>query len=453
MSRRVIRQQAIFSLGTALLCLAPLMHAHAAGPAMQWPLCHTMTTFEQGGAKEDSRTSPTEITADYGEGIGNRLYTVRGDVFMRRGDQELEADQAVYDDETGLVDAAGGVHFRQGGFVIDGETAHFNRATYTTCDPDKVDWQLRARHVTLDQSKAVGVARDVTVRFKGVPLLYLPYINFPLNDERKTGVLPPTIGYSNQTGLDLAVPFYWNIAPDRDATISPRFMESRGLLTRGEFLYLNPSNSGRIEAEYLPNDALFGSDRGALSAQHRHALTPRWQADGTFNYVSDTRYLGELGGNLATASITHLERRLDFNYTGERNQFLGRVQGYQTVDETIAAPDRPYQRLPQLLFVGSAPAHPLGADYTLLAEFVNFQRESSLTGSRIHAEPSVSWPMETLSYFVIPKLGAHYTGYYLSNAAGADNAPQHGVPVYSLDSGLYFERELALDETPLIQTL
>ena len=491
MSRRVIRQQAVFSLGTALLCLAPLMHAHAAGPAMQWPLCHTMTTFEQGGAKEDSRTSPTEITADYGEGIGNRLYTVRGDVFMRRGDQELEADQAVYDDETGLVDAAGGVHFRQGGFVIDGETAHFNlatetgeidktryqyaqrhahgeaatlmresaditqlyRATYTTCDPGKVDWQLRARHVTLDQSKAVGVARDVTVRFKGVPLLYLPYINFPLNDERKTGVLPPTIGYSNQTGLDLAVPFYWNIAPDRDATITPRFMESRGLLTRGEFRYLNPSNSGRIEAEYLPNDALFGSDRGALSAQHRHALTPRWQADGTFNYVSDTRYLGELGGNLATASITHLERRLDFNYTGERNQFLGRVQGYQTVDETIAATDRPYQRLPQLLFVGSAPAHPLGADYTLLAEFVNFQRESSLTGSRIHAEPSVSWPMETLSYFVIPKLGVHYTGYYLSNAAGADNAPQHGVPVYSLDSGLYFERELALDETPLIQTL
>src|SRR3569833_3244425 len=129
MSRRVIRQQAIFSLGTALLCLAPLMHAHAAGPAMQWPLCHTMTTFEQGGAKEDSRTSPTEITADYGEGIVNRLYTVRNKNIMRRGDQELEADQAVYDDETGLVDAAGGVQNRQGGIVIAGETAHFNLAT------------------------------------------------------------------------------------------------------------------------------------------------------------------------------------------------------------------------------------------------------------------------------------------------------------------------------------
>src|SRR3569833_238722 len=145
MSRRVIRQQAIFSLGTALLCLAPLMHAHAAGPAMQWPLCHTMTTIEQGGAKEDSRTSPTEITADYGEGIGKRLYTVRGDVFMRRGDQELEADQAVYDDETGLVDAAGGVHFRQGGFVIDGETAHFNLATETG-EIDKTRYQYAQRH-------------------------------------------------------------------------------------------------------------------------------------------------------------------------------------------------------------------------------------------------------------------------------------------------------------------
>src|SRR3569832_153935 len=217
MSRRVIRQQAVFSLGTALLCLAPLMHAHAAGPAMQWPLCHTMTTFEQGGAKEDSRTSPTEITADYGEGIGNRLYTVRGDVFMRRGDQALEADQAVYDDETGhfnLATETGEIdktryqyaqrHAHGEAATLMRESADITqlyRATYTTCDPGKVDWQLRARHVTLDQSKAVGVARDVTVRFKGVPLLYLPYINFPLNDERKTGVLPPTIGYSNQTGL------------------------------------------------------------------------------------------------------------------------------------------------------------------------------------------------------------------------------------------------------------
>src|SRR3569833_2251031 len=259
MSRRVIRQQAIFSLGTALLCLAPLLHAHAAGPAMQWPLCHTMTTFEQGGAKEDSRTSPTEITADYGEGIGNRLYTVRGDDFMRRGDQELEADQAVYDHKTGYQYAQRHAHGEAATLMRESaDITQLYRATYTTCDPGKVDWQLRARHVTLDQSKAVGVARDVTVRFKGVPLLYLPYINFPLNDERKTGVLPPTIGYSNQTGLDLAVPFYWNIAPDRDATITPHNKKNHNQQTRDKNQNKNPSNSGRIEAEYLPNDALFG---------------------------------------------------------------------------------------------------------------------------------------------------------------------------------------------------
>lgn len=458
---------------------------------MHWPLCHAMTRYEPAAENADDSNAETKITADYGEGLGNRLYNVRGDVLIRRGGQELEADRAVYDDDTGLVDAAGGVRFRQGGFAIDGETARFNlatetgeiekaryqyaqrhahgeaeiivresaditqlrRATYTTCDPGKTDWQLRARRVTLDHREAVGIARDVIVRFKGVPLIYLPYINFPLNDERKTGLLPPTIGYSNQTGLDLGVPFYWNIAPDRDATITPRFMEKRGLLARGEFRYLNPSNGGRIDAEYLPNDALFGGDRGALSAQHQHTLTPRWHADGTFNYVSDARYLGELGGNLSTASITHLDRRLDLAYTGERNQFLARVQHYQTVDPTIAAAARPYQRLPQLLFVGSAPLDPLGGDYELRAEFVNFQRASSLTGSRIHAEPSVSWPLETLSYFLVPKLGLRYTGYYLNDAAGADNAPQQGVPVYSLDSGLYLEREIVINETPLTQTL
>lgn len=489
MFRRVIRQQAAFLLRMTFLCLAPLMHAHA-GPTMHWPLCHTMTTYVP-PPKTDNRNAPTEITADYGQGVGNQLYTVRGNVLIRRGSQELEADQATYNDETGFVDAAGRVHFRQDAFVIDGETAHFNlatetgqidrtqyvyaqrhahgeaetlvresdditqlyRATYTTCDPGKIDWQLFARHVTLDQNKAVGIARDVTLRFKGVPLLYLPYINFPLSDERKTGLLPPTIGYSNRTGLDLAAPFYWNIAPDRDATITPRYMQTRGLLMRGEFRYLNPTNSGRIEAEYLPNDALFGSDRGAFSVQHQQALTPRWHVDGNVNYVSDMFYLGQLGDNLSTANITHLDRRLDLSYTGEHRQFLARVQGYQTIDPTIAAADRPYQSLPQLLFVGNAPTHPLGADYDLVAEFINFQRESSLTGSRIHAEPSVSWPIETLSYFIIPKLGLNYTGYYLNNTAGANNAPQHGVPVYSLDSGLYFERDLALAETPLIQTL
>lgn len=487
---------ALLILCTTVTCYLPQAEVTAA-TSEEWPLCHrTAPIFDvgdmDGDENLDNEKSPTEITADYGEGIGDRLYTVRGNTFIRRGDQRLYADSATYDNTTGLVDAQGSIRFRQRGLLVSGEAAHFDlsteagelkstryqyldlhahgeaetlvrestditqlyRASYTTCDPDKIDWQLRARHVTLRHDEAVGVARDVIVRFKDVPFLYLPYISFPLNDERKTGLLPPTIGYNNENGLDTGIPFYWNIAPHRDATITLRILGNRGLLTRGEFRYLNPDNLGSIKAEYLPGDNLFGQDRGSLSFQHQHTLAQRWHADADFNYVSDSTYLSELGGNLSTASITHLDRRLDVNYTGDHNQFLARVQDYQTIDTALPATAQPYRRLPQLLLVTESPSHPLNADYGLRAEYVQFQRRDSLTGSRISLVPSVSWPIETLGYFLTPKLGMQYTGYYLQNVMPGDNtAPQHSVPVYSVDSGIYLERDIDLRGQPFTQTL
>lgn len=479
------------------LCLAPTAPVQAA-KSEEWPFCHRLVPLFDDGiqiadeAAQDDNASPTEITADYSEGLNNRLYTVRGNVFIRRGSQTLQSDHAEYDDDTGLVDAVGSVRFRQRGFLVEGGLARFNlstatgdvkatryqyldhhaygeaetlvresadvtqlyRASYTTCDPDKIDWELRARHVTLHQDEAVGVARGVTIRFKDVPLLYLPYMTFPLNDERKSGLLPPTIGYDDRNGLDIGIPYYWNIAPDRDATITPRILQNRGLLTRAEFRYLNPSNRGQVEAEYLPNDAIFGKDRGALSAQHQHRLAQRWYADSNFNYVSDAQYFANLGGNLSTTSITHLDRRLDLNYAGDYNQFLARVQDYQTIDPTLPPAARPYRRLPQLLFVSEAPSHPLNADYGVRAEYVRFERRDSVTGTRINLQPSVAWSLETLGYFVVPKLGVHYTGYELDNVPpGAANSPQHSVPVYSVDSGLYLERDIALGDLALTQTL
>jgi len=157
---------------------------------------------------------------------------------------------------------------------------------------------------------------------------------------------------------------------------------------------------------------------------------------------------------LTSASTTHLDRRLDLNYTGDHNQFLARVQDYQTIDPTLAPADRPYRRLPQLQFVGNAPAHPLGADYGVQAEFVRFERDDSLTGSRINLQPAIAWPQESLSYFVIPKIGLNYTGYYLDNVtAGSEAAPGHTTPVLSLDSGIFLERELELRGLPYVHTL
>ncbi len=492
MPSTVIRSKAALILGaSAALCAAAGTHAAGLTDA-QWPLCHGVAPPLAEESSAPAALSPMEITADYGEGLGSALYTVRGNVLMRRGSQHLEADSAVYDDRSGQVDATGTVRFQQGGFIVSGEAARFDlaaetgevglaeyqllerhargradtvvresatitqlrRASYTTCDPGDLGWELRARRVTLDHAEAVGVARDVTLRFQNVPFLYLPYINFPLNDERKSGLLPPTLGYSDETGVDIGQPVYWNIAPQRDATITPRFLETRGLLTQVEFRYLNPSNHGRINAEYLPSDAVFGNDRGAFSYEHLHRLNARWRADLNYNYVSDSRYLAELGGNLSSASTTHLDRRLDLSYGGAHNLFLARLQDYQTVDDTTPYADRPYQRLPQLVFSGNGPTHPLGGDYALAAELTQFEREQSLTGTRLSLHPSIAWPVERLGYFFVPKAGLRYTGYRLDSAGpGGLEDPQHSVPVYSIDSGLYLERDLRLRARDFRQTL
>jgi LPS-assembly protein len=436
--------------------------------------------------------APAYLSADYGEGKLNDIYTLKGHVSIKRGPQSMSADKAVYDDNSGMVDATGNVRFQQGGLITEGAAAHFNlntgtgefdaaryqfleqhasgradaviressdvtklhHATYTTCDPNKVDWELRARDITLHHDEAVGEAYNVTLRFKDVPFFYFPYVNFPLSDQRKTGVLAPTLGYSHSTRLDVAVPFYWNIAPNRDATITPRLIETRGLLTKGDFRYLTQDSTGEIRAGYLPDDKVYGAGRGDLSIQHKTQLDPHWNTNIDASYASDYRYLADLGNSLATASTTQLERRMDVNYGGNYTSFLARVQGYQVLDPTLAVSARPYERLPQLVFATATPTHPFGVTYRIDGEYVRFERESSLTGTRLNLTPSLAWPLETQGYFFTPKISVNHTQYQLSGEApGLADDPSRTVPMYSIDTGLYLERETSIAKHSFLQTL
>ena len=459
-----------------------------------WGLCASpsppIATSEDGSIS--AADSPTYLSSDYGEGKLNDSYTLKGHVSIKRGSQRMDADKAIYDDKSGVVDATGNVRFEQGGLITEGTSAQFNlntgtgqfdsaryqylqqhasgraativrksqdviqleHATYTTCDPNKVDWELRARTVTLHQDEAIGEAYNVTVRFKDVPFFYFPYINFPLNDQRKSGVLPPTLGYSNSTGLDLGVPYYWNIAPNRDATITPRLVTRRGMIAKGEFRYLSENSAGEVQAEYLPNDKLYGADRGTLEIQHRTQLNRRWNTNIDASYVSDYQYLSDLGNSLATASTTQVERRMDLNYSGDYSSFLARVQGYQNLDPTLQPASRPYQRLPQLVFATATPSHPFGTTYRLDGEYVRFERTASVTGSRLNLTPTLAWPLETQGYFFTPKISVNHTQYQLNGqAAGLANEPSRTLPMYSIDTGLYLERETHFAQHTLLHTL
>jgi LPS-assembly protein len=478
-----------------LLAATPGLTMAAEPAASPWAVCPNMPAEplpSPAEAAHAAENSPTYLNSDYGEGRLDGTYTLRGDVTIQRGPQYMAADQAVYDSKTGAVDAKGGVRFQQNGLIAQGETAHLNiktgtgeidntdyqylqqhahgraatlihasadrtlldHASYSTCDPDHEDWELRARTVTLNHADAVGEAYNVTLRLKDLPVFYFPYINFPLNDQRKSGLLPPIVGYSNDDGFNLGVPIYWNIAPNRDATFTPRFISRRGLLTKGEYRYLTEGSQGEIQAELLPDDRRFGADRGSLEVLNHTQFNPRWSSQLIANYVSDDQYLGDLGNSLASASTTEVERRLDLNYNGKYTSFLARAQGYQTLDPTLPVSARPYQRLPQLLFSAGSPAYTDGAAYRFDSEYVRFEKEASLTGARLNVTPALAWNLESQGYFFIPKIAINHTEYRLDGEAPGEPAnPDRTTPIYSLDSGLYLERETHLGGHALLQTL
>ena len=399
--------------------------------------------------------------------------TAQGNVELRDSEMFVQAEQAewsLFDDEGAMIDAAYRVRqqnargnasyvFRQGTAKTD-----LNDATYTTCAEDDEFWILEADEVNLNHETAVGTAEDVVLRLKGVPVFYTPYISFPLNDERKSGFLIPSIGNSDETGFDLITPYYWNIAPNQDATLTPRYMSDRGLLLSGEYRYLTNNSEGILDAGFLGSDKLrrdgddlnpyYQEDRKHFSWQHQGRFSSRWSNVVDYNYVSDRNYLEDFSGNLSLSSTTHLRRMARVNYSGDIWRFGAMAQGFQTLFVDVA---EPYQQLPQLTLRGFLPDQALGLTYELESEFTAFDSNERVTGQRFDMEPSISLPWGNPGAFVTPRVALKQTNYSLDNL---DRQPQfeessisRTVPILSMDSGLVFERPLKFAGNDFIQTL
>ena len=417
---------------------------------------------------------------------------------VRSGSRMLEADEIFYDRGEATLDASGNVYFEQEGLRFSSQSAHFDLdakqgelqqveyrvvdlgargsaesaeiesadlthfkdISYTTCRPGSNDWLLEAKELDIDRAEGIGVARHAKVRFKGVPFAYLPYARFPIDDRRHSGFLLPSIGTGERSGTDIAVPYYFNIAPELDATLTPRYLSKRGFMLGGELRYLQEKHSGELRAEILPDDreAIDGenSTRGALSYQARGNPAPRWGFDVDLNYVTDNQYLDDLGNSLVVTSTRQLERRGDLTYTGDGWDALGRVQYFQTIDDDIPTSARPYTRLPQLLFNLDKPRQAMGLRYLLRTEYANFDHpdDSKVKGHRFDIQPGISLPLTRSWGFFTPKASVRYTGYNLENQTpGESSNPDRTLPTLSLDSGLFFDRYTTMFDTPLTQTL
>ena len=430
----------------------------------------------------------THLKADQADISREQVSVFRGNVVIQRGTAQLEADRANYHylDET--LDAEGNVRFTGAGLLITGTDAHadlrnntasFNNAlyytterangtakaislldqyrliledaTYTTCDPGDPDWQLSTSQVRLDRENHQGTAKHMVMRFNKVPFLYFPYARFPISEERLTGLLNPSIGNSDKLGAQFQLPFYWNIAPQYDATFTPWYMDKRGTMLKTEFRYLHSINQGELLANYLNKDkGYFDEDRSAFRWKHTGHPFKRWSTNVDYSRVSDTDYLLDFGNSLNATSTTHLTQQGKVSYEATNWRVTVNAQAYQTLSGSI-----PYERLPQLLFKSHLPQLDNRLHYGLDGEWVSFAHDGNIVqGDRLDIFPSVSFPLRNDAGFLIPKLAYRYTQYELVDVTpGADPSPGRSLPTASLDSGLFFERDTQIGGTALQQTL
>jgi len=405
-----------------------------------------------------------------------------GQVEFRYGERSITAEGATYDRETGRARIEGTVTYRDPDVTVygedaevdtEGEEVYFVNAgfdlpqrpargsadaisitnediltlsglRFTTCPMGNSDWELIANEMALDIDEGFGTARGVKLEFKGVPILYAPWLTFPIDNQRKSGFLTPQISERNRAGLDITVPYYFNLAPNYDLTLEPRFMALRGLQLNTDFRYLTPRGEGQLEFDYLHRDRDADISRHRLAFRHRTSFAGRWRMLTNLEDISDEAYFEDFGDNHSLASQTHLNRYIDFSYRAPFWSMLLRLQGYQTIDATIADTDRPYERVPQLQIDGRWTGDLFTFEST--NELVLFDRNIGVTGWRLDATEELGLSLERPGMYLKPAVAIRHTDYWLSNVgSGLEDRFSRTLPVGSIDAGLIFEREAGRD--------
>jgi LPS-assembly protein len=310
----------------------------------------------------------------------------------------------------------------------------------------------------LDYGENEGVARGARLRFLDTTILGTPYFSFPLDSQRKSGLLAPQYSQGTQRGAELGLPFYWNIAPEQDATLTPTVMSKRGEQLKTRYRYLAPRFAGELHAEYMPEDRVLRESRSAYSIQHQHQFTPALVGRVDLNHVSDDAYFVDLYSQVRQVSTGNLQRdgylryARSFGGTGVRLQ--GRVQRFQTLQDPLALIVPPYHRVPQLNLAVSRNDMGGVLDAALPIEYARFSHPTLVEGERSLTEPVMSLPILGPGYFFTPKFGGRHARYELNRTAPGQPVRQTvNVPWFSLDTGLVFERTANWFGDRLTQTL
>jgi len=409
--------------------------------------------------------------------------TLEGNVVVRQGGREIRANEVHYNPQDrslsapghldysdplvhvsgagGSYSAAAGADFRSAEFALRQRAARgaaqemnltpqgvirLRNVMFTTCPARDSSWQLKADSITLDTRHQVGTGRDARVDFMGVPLVYLPWVSFPLSSERKSGFLFPGIGNTSYSGLQLSVPYYWNIAPNADFTFQPVEYSRSGPDLGGDLRVLTHNQRGEVDWNYLPYDGPFHGSRSRVRLSDVAELPDDFRLSVKAENVSDPFYFEDFSQGPEGTSTAFIERRATLSYRGDHWRVDGEAQQYQTIDYTLAANDRPYARVPRIAVSAD---YGLGAGgllrYGFDSELVDFQRPAGatgVTGWRADLMPGASLDLTGPGYFLRPALAWRATGYQLGNTApGEPRSPSRTLPIASIDTGLLFERD------------
>ena len=350
------------------------------------------------------------------------------------------------------------------------------KATYSTCAPTDKSWQLQASSIKLNHATETGVAKNAILRVQDLPVFYTPYFTFPTSNALKSEFLMPYYGYSNVGGYDFAAPYYWNIAPNLDATLVPHYYALRGVMLGGNMRVLTKNTSAVVGGSLLPDDKAFhqfltdnrpyypvlhdvSSDRWSFLLQENTNFSNDLHMSVNYQQVSDDYYLQDFSSNLAVLTENQLLRQGNLSYSTDHWVFDGMVQSYQTLHPiTQSAVADAYQILPQLQAHGFYDGLPLNANFNLLGQFTYYRwpipSEKQLQGPRYHLDPMLSYPQIATWGYVTPAVQVMENYYELHYGQGSDGQVfNRTIPRYSVDGGLFFERSARLLQKSFTQTL
>lgn len=457
--------------------------------------------------RPDESNLPANLQAEEMTGRPDREIIMERDVEITRGSTVLRADHATYHVVEDEVEASGNVRMKRFGDTYTGtdtrlkmdsgegyiskptyelevnkargraeridfearDRAVVNAGTYSTCEGPDPDWYLKAGTLNLDTAREIGVAKAAVLYFKGLPILGTPSMSFPLSNARKSGLLPPTMGTTSSGGFEVVTPYYFNIAPNRDVTVYPKFITKRGVQLGADARYLGDGYSGETRIEGLPGDRQTHTNRWAVTSTHNQSLTPALSFGWDINSASDDNYPSDFSHSITTSAQRLLLRNVGLNYAGSFWNAAIRSSNYQVLQDPAAPIARPYDRLPQVtLNAGRQDVH--GFDWNLATEATSFYHPDLQRGERLVFNPRLSFPVIGPGYFFTPRASLHATRYHLESqdiitpqifGVPGPTTVTHSdggnltrvLPTLSLDSGLIFERPASLFGKAMTQTL